>query len=389
MNPRLTLAATIALATTAVVVAAPAQAEWKGLATFDCETSRANWNFDGLYGPYTTRAVKNFQRVRGIKVDGVTGPETCRSLGLRYRRTLRCGMGGNEVYMLQQALAASGFWYGGMGDGLTSVDGLSGASPWAEPPLLVTPEPALTPGPVSTPAPLTLLPSEPPSPVPTEPPTPAPTEAPVATPTPAETPAPLDTPPPPAPSPTPLPGWTPAFELSGSNWMLPLTAGARSYDLAFSRPTWNGGATAWFGDVGVSTDLTVFNETFVNYRDPAVGAFFVPNTSMFDLLARWRFERGAWQAFGGYRGVGQANVNFLTVGGAWERPLVGGWLWAKAQGQVGLGLRGGAFADGRAGLAVRIEPLTAEVGFRHFTFRNDADPLLHMNGPVIGIGAAF
>jgi hypothetical protein len=110
---------------------------------------------------------------------------------------------------------------------------------------------------------------------------------------------------------------------------------------------------------------------------------------MYDLLARWRFERGALQAFGGYRGLGQANVNFLTGGGAWERPLVGSWLWARAQGQVGLGLGGSAFADGRAGLVFRVEPLTAELGFRHFTFRNGSEPLLHMNGPVVGIGAGF
>jgi len=35
---------------------------------------------DGIYGPYTERAVKAFQKKKGLKVDGIVGPETAKAL---------------------------------------------------------------------------------------------------------------------------------------------------------------------------------------------------------------------------------------------------------------------------------------------------------------------
>lgn len=35
---------------------------------------------DGVFGPLTEKAVKNFQRDHGLKVDGITGPVTRRAL---------------------------------------------------------------------------------------------------------------------------------------------------------------------------------------------------------------------------------------------------------------------------------------------------------------------
>jgi len=37
---------------------------------------------DGVYGPKTFEAVKNFQRKNGLKVDGVVGPQTAAAMGI-------------------------------------------------------------------------------------------------------------------------------------------------------------------------------------------------------------------------------------------------------------------------------------------------------------------
>ena len=39
-------------------------------------------NSTGFYGSITTRAVMNFQRARGLRVDGIVGPQTLRAMGL-------------------------------------------------------------------------------------------------------------------------------------------------------------------------------------------------------------------------------------------------------------------------------------------------------------------
>ena len=39
---------------------------------------------DGVYGKKTARAVRRFQKDRGLKVDGIAGPETLKALGLPY-----------------------------------------------------------------------------------------------------------------------------------------------------------------------------------------------------------------------------------------------------------------------------------------------------------------
>ena len=52
----------------------------------------------GYYGTLTVRAVKRFQRRRGLTADGVAGPATLRALGIRVREASRStgGVGANE-----------------------------------------------------------------------------------------------------------------------------------------------------------------------------------------------------------------------------------------------------------------------------------------------------
>lgn len=356
--------AAFALASAIGVTALPlgANAAWKGLRSFDCATSRSNWNFDGLCGPYTTRAVRNFQKAHHLKVNGIAGPETYAALGLKYRRTISCGMGGNDVFLLQQTLAAAGYWYGGDGNGEPSAAPSKKPSTkpaFTAPPVIMTPEPSESPAVISTPEPEASL-------------------APTATPMMA--------------TPTPEPVWTPVenrptLELKGGDWMVPLNAGSTNYDYTFMRPTWTGEADLWLGDLGLQASATAFNTTYTTYR---TAAYFAQNTLMYDGLLKYRFDHGYYNVFAGYRGIGLGDVNFGTVGVALDRPLFGDWLWLQAKAQGGHNFQSSYFLDGQAGLGLRISLLELELGFRHMAFQNGAvDPLFNMNGPVANVKLQF
>ncbi len=364
MHPR-----TVILAATAAVlglgsVTPQALAAWHGLRKFDCQTSRANWNFDGLYGPFTTRAVKGFQRSHHLMADGVAGPLTYKALGLPYTRTLRCGDGGKEVLALQEALYMASYWYGNAPTSRSKPK----PRPTSKPRKAPTPKPTWTAPPVIyTPTPVR------PTPMPTWMPTAAPSSEPTPEPTPAVEEAPPEN--------------RPTLELKGGDWMVPKNAGQLNYDTSFAKPVYTGEATLWLGDVGLSGGATLFNETWVDYR-PTV--YMANQTLLTDGVLKYRWDHGYYQVFGGYRGIGLADVNMGTVGMAMDRPLLGSWLWLQAKAQGAHDFKSSFMLDGQAGLGLRFNPLTVEVGFRHIAYQNGTtDPRFHLNGPVAQIRLAF
>lgn len=374
MNSRKLLVGALAVGIGLAAVPFNADAAWRGIRAFDCSATKGNWNFDGLYGPHTMRAVRAFQSANGLVVDGIAGPQTQKALGLKYRRTFKCGMGGNDIFLLQQALAAEGYWYGGTGKGtvkpevpepeptprIEPIPTPAGTPDWEEPPVIYTPAPSLSAEPEPTMEPV-------PTPEPTMEPTPTPEVEPdeVVAPTTNE----------------------PTVEVGVGTWFIPANAGSMNYDFSFQKPVYTLDATLWFWSLGLGGSLTSFNETFVTWRP---NAYFQPNTYMYDGLLKYRFDNGFYQLFAGYRGVGQADMNFGTVGLAMERPIAGDWLWLDAKAQGGYGLNNAYFMDGSGGLQLRFSPVAVKLGFRHLSMNTGVDPeMFNLNGPTASLNVKF
>ncbi|SLN54318.1 peptidoglycan-binding domain-containing protein [Ruegeria meonggei] len=59
---------------------------------------------DGIFGPGTEQAVRDFQQSAGLGVDGIAGPDTFSALGLHELVLLRQGSRGAAVKKLQEGL---------------------------------------------------------------------------------------------------------------------------------------------------------------------------------------------------------------------------------------------------------------------------------------------
>lgn len=62
---------------------------------------------DGIFGPATEQAVKDYQKNNKLKVDGIAGPDTFASMGLQELILLRRGSRGDSVKKLQEKLGIS------------------------------------------------------------------------------------------------------------------------------------------------------------------------------------------------------------------------------------------------------------------------------------------
>jgi len=59
---------------------------------------------DGVFGPGTEKAVKDYQQKNGLKVDGIAGPDTFAALGLQELILLKRGSRGDTVKKMQEKL---------------------------------------------------------------------------------------------------------------------------------------------------------------------------------------------------------------------------------------------------------------------------------------------
>lgn len=59
---------------------------------------------DGVFGPGTEKALKDYQQKHGLKIDGIAGPDTFASMGLQELILLRRGSRGETVKKLQESL---------------------------------------------------------------------------------------------------------------------------------------------------------------------------------------------------------------------------------------------------------------------------------------------
>ncbi len=58
---------------------------------------------DGIYGSRTAAAVRRYQRDKGLKADGICGPETLSSLGIAVKEA---DSSGNNLYLLARLISA-------------------------------------------------------------------------------------------------------------------------------------------------------------------------------------------------------------------------------------------------------------------------------------------
>lgn len=327
-------------------------------ASVGCDGWNANWNVDGLYGPNTRQAVMNYQRAHKLRVDGVAGPQTLRSMHLAYHRTLRCGTASPDVKSLQQALEKQGFWNG-------EQAAAPQAAPTAKPaPVKATPKPkAPAKRPTPTPAPMT---------------TPEPTPAPVleqSTPVPTIERSPEAATPEPTPMPTATPApetYNPVFDLEAGAWYAApsLPAGSTSQFL----PT--GSANLWLGDWGIGGDALGLNSNANILYDGV-------------LEHRW----GGFRIFLGYQGLNAGVTNMGTIGAALDQPLGIDWLRLQLRAQGSSNFSYDYFYGGNAGLAIGPRPIALELGYRTHWLQAGANATMttleQLNGPYAALKLQF
>ena len=114
--------AAVAVAGTAPAPAPAANSDVAALQVAMIGTGRYPHPVDGVTGPWTLKAVTNFQEEQGLVADGVAGPKTRAALGKRGgpdlgSRTMEKGDRGWDVAALQFLLKVRGYPQGGLDGG--------------------------------------------------------------------------------------------------------------------------------------------------------------------------------------------------------------------------------------------------------------------------------
>ena len=61
---------------------------------------------DGIYGQNTENAVRQFQKARGLTVDGIAGPATLKALGLTGSSNAATSTSNSDYYLLARIISA-------------------------------------------------------------------------------------------------------------------------------------------------------------------------------------------------------------------------------------------------------------------------------------------
>jgi hypothetical protein len=311
---------------------------------------------DGKFGAQTESAVRRYQQRHNLKVDGIAGKNTRKSLGMPAGTKLKRGDVGEDVKTLQRLLSHhEDLWHDKKAE--------TKAAPVAAAPAA----PAATAAPAAPAAP------------------PAPKAAPT---------------PPQAPAPTPEP-WTPvpivvapsveeataaqrtSFEVYGGNWFLPRFSSAYDFDWMMTRPSYMAGLQLWADDWGLAGEFSQLPALFVGSNQVFAGG------AMYDAQLKWRDFDDANRLAVGYRTLAGQHMGTVIYG--LELPVASNWLCLRGSALGATNFGTGWMADGRLGLGLHLGAVTVDGGWRALGLSGVAgvNQLVWTQAPYANVGLRF
>lgn len=306
---------------------------------------------DGKFGPLTEAAVRRYQERHDLKVDGIVGAATRKSLGMPAGRKLKWGSYGADVKTVQRLLSHhEDAWHD------EAAEAKQASAPVAKAPAA---KPAPTP--MEKPAPAVVVPAPAATP---EPWTPVPV---VVTPSVEEATAVQRS----------------SFEVYGGNWFLPRFSGAYDFDWMMTRPSYTAGLQLWADDWGLAGEFTQLPALFVGSTQVFAGG------AMYDAQLKWRDFSDTNRLSVGYRTLAGQHLGTLSYG--LDLPIVPNWLCLRGSALGGTNFGTGWMADGRLGLGLHLGPVTVDGGWRALGLSGiaGANQLVWTQAPYANLGLRF